>query len=525
MSKKGLIIILSLLTAAGAYAQPSAQTKKQNKQSFEEFRKGILSDYQEFRQTLLDRYADFLNGEWHEYESYNGVKRDSKPKPRTVPKISEKPQPEAVPGGTVIGSPAGPASPAPKTAPSTPAPAEPAKQTKPEPAKKPIEPKPAVEPKPSAEPKPAAEPRKPKVDEFSFYGLPMQMPQIEFNITDKLYSNNDYAAQWRSLQNADVAAQVLPEIKAIADEVGLNDYLTYQLIQFYIDSKFPKADMTSRMAAVHYLLANLGYDARIAVTGGGIPLLLIPFKQTIYSRTYMMIGNKKFYVFEPEGYSLSQTGPQQIMTCRLPEDINNGKSMDLRLGELRIPEKPKAFVFEYGPIHLTGEVNENIMPVLYHYPQMPVGDFAVSNIQPKLREQLVKQMKSQLDGLEGDDAVAALLSFMHSVFDYATDEDFHGFEKPYFLEETLYYPKNDCEDRAIFYTYFLWNALGREAQLISFPGHEAATVKLDKPVEGTCYDYQGETYYISDPTFIGSKTGMIMPPYKNETPNIDYTFK
>ena len=145
------------------------------------------------------------------------------------------------------------------------------------------------------------------------------------------------------------------------------------------------------------------------------------------------------------------------------------------------------------------------MPVLYHYPQMPVSDFANSDVQPELRRKLIAQLRYN--------------------FEYATDEDNHGFEKPYFLEETLYYPKNDCEDRAIFYTYFLWNALGKEAQLISFPGHEAATVRLDNPVEGTCYDYEGATYYISDPTFIGSKTGMIMPPYKSTAPNIDYTFK
>lgn len=366
---------------------------------------------------------------------------------------------------------------------------------------------------------------KASVEEFEFYGLPIQVPRVDFSITDKLYSNGDYAAQWRSLQKQEVAERVLPAMKNVASDAGLNDYLLYQLVNFYVDSKFPDADATSRMSTVHYLLAHLGYDARIATTGDGTPLLLIPFNQTIYSRTYLMMADKKYYVFEPEGFSLAKSGPQPIMTCRLPEGTDGGKSMDLRLGELRLPENPKKFDLAYGPLHLTGEVNENLMPVLYHYPQMPVSDFANSNIQPDLRRSLVKQMKEQLSGMSGDEAVAKLLEFMHSVFDYATDEDNHGFEKPYFLEEMLYYPKNDCEDRAIFYTYFLWNALGKPTQLISFPGHEAATVCLDTPVEGTAYDYDGETFYISDPTFIGSKTGMIMPTYRTTPPKIDYTFK
>lgn len=165
------------------------------------------------------------------------------------------------------------------------------------------------------------------------------------------------------------------------------------------------------------------------------------------------------------------------------------------------------------------------MPILYHYPQMPVGDFAQSNIQPELRAQLVGQVKEQLKDMSGDEGVAALLKFMHTVFQYSTDEDFHGFEKPYFLEETLYYPKNDCEDRAIFYSYFLWNALGRESQLVCFPGHETVTVRMDGPITGTSYDYQDIKFYISDPTYLGSKTGQVMPSYRHTPPEIDYTFK
>lgn len=502
MSRKGTAIAIAaaLAFATGAGAQSRAQSSgAKSRQSFEEFRKGILNNYQEFRNTLLEHYADFLEGEWHPYESHNGVKRDAKPKPRTVPRAQPKQSPR---------------------------PAQPAEGAE--------EPKNST-PKPATQvtPKPVAENRKPEPirpaerggEMFPFYGMDLQLPRIDFNIMQKLYSNNDYAAQWRALQKEDVAGQVLPHIKKLAQQIGLNDYLTYQLIRFYIDSKFADADSTSRMAAVHYLLANLGYDVRIATTGAGVPLLLIPFEQMIYSRTFLMCEGKKYYVFEPEGFSLAQGGPQSIMTCRLPADGDMGRDMDLVLGKLNVPMKPKAFDLECGPIHLTGEVNENLMPILYHYPQMPVSGFARSNIQPELRADLVAQMKEQLAGMEPDEAVGKLLTFMHTVFDYATDEEFHGFEKPYFVEEMLYYPKNDCEDRAIFYTYFLWNALGRESQLVMFPGHETATVRLDKPVEGTSYTYDGMTFYMSDPTFIGSVTGQIMPMYENTPPTIDLTYK
>lgn len=488
--------VLAMLMAILTITAPSARSR--DRKSFEEFRNGILNSYSDFRKTILDNYADFLNGEWHEYESLNGERRDRTPKPSQVPTV--KPSAPAKPN---------PASPLPaKLKPSTVVP------VKPEPAKS----EPIVHSQPKHRTPQSAQ------EDFDFFGLPVSLPGIEYNIAYRLSSTTDYASQWKDLDRSGVAKALLPAIKEKANEMGLNDYLVYEFIKAYVTSKFPQADVSSRFSAMHYLLANLGYDARIAVSGTGTPLLLLPFKQTIYARNYMMMADGKYYVFAPDDYDYSLLGRERLRTCTLPKDADKGEKFDLVLGQLNIPVKPKSFELEYGPLKLTGEVNENLMPILYHYPQMPIADYAISQPDPELRRKLVEQMKAQIGNMEGDEAVEQLLSFMHHVFEYATDEEFHGFEKPYFIEETLYYPKNDCEDRAIFYTYFLWNALGKEAQLITFPGHEAATVRLDNPVEGTSYDFSGKTFYISDPTYIGSHTGMLMPIYKNNEPKVDYTF-
>lgn len=66
----------------------------------------------------------------------------------------------------------------------------------------------------------------------------------------------------------------------------------------------------------------------------------------------------------------------------------------------------------------------------------------------------------------------------------------HGFEKPYFIEEWLYYPQNDCEDRAVFYTYMLWNVLDVENQMLTYPGHESSSVRLDRPLNGDNYQFK-----------------------------------
>lgn len=535
MSRKAILGLT--IAAATVFSAGAQKSEKSPRQSFDEFRKGIMNDYNEFRKTILDHYADFLDGEWHPYESLNGMKKYSEPKPEQVPTVDGY-KPPRRPRQRPARSEESPAPAVPSVARPTSVP-----ETKPEPKSAPA---PVVAPEPDADvdvkpevtvpvaviPEKTAEPEKPAapslpsvdvggdVDEFKFFEIPMSVPHIDFNIASSLTTTADYADHWRRLDSGRVAAKALPTLKKKAKELGLNDYLTFEFVKSYIDGRFPQSDESARLSTVHYLLANMGYNARIAATGKGTPLLLIPFRQNVYGRSFMMVDGRRFYVFAPEGVDIMKMS-EPIYTCQLPAAADKANDFDLVINGLNLPVKPKAFDYQYGPLHLQGEVNENLMPVLYRYPQMPTEDYARSNVQPELRSNLVSQVRDQLSDRSSDAAAETLLKFMHNVFDYATDDEYHGFEKPYFLEETLYYPKNDCEDRAIFYTYFLWNSLGKEAQMIAFPGHEAASVRLDSPVSGSSYDYEGKTFFISDPTYIGSRTGMVMPSYKNDAPTVD----
>ena len=359
--------LIATVIIAGAAPPAYADTPGGRQQSFEEYRRGLLRDFNNFRSTIIERYADFLNGEWHEYESYRGVQRDPVPKPRTEPQA-----PSRVKAPNVSSKPALADSPS----------------------------------LPQAEPEPALSGKTGK-DTFLYYGIPLELPEVEIDVADRLFSHSDYAAQWKRLQKKHVAEKLLPGLKKLAAGLGLNDYLTYKLIEAYADSHLAYADLSSRTSLVHFLLVNMGYNVRLGTTDKGVPVLLIPVKQTIYARPYMLVNGLKYYLFTPGDMSINGGS---VSTCKLPENMDIGRSMDMRLGELNLPMKPKKFEFQCGPISLTGEVNENLMPLLYHYPQMPVSDYAESNLQPRLRESLVSQLRSQLTGLDGDEAVERLLT-------------------------------------------------------------------------------------------------------------------
>lgn len=545
---KRFLLIGAFLMAAMSPAIPQVP------KGFQEFRQGILDDYQEFRRTILAHYADFLEGTWHEYETLMPAKRDDTPKPVKVPTLDQttpaadpvklpKPVSSVTPPDKKPVTPEQPvAKPDPKNpgslldTPPVEVPPEAGKEVAPTIKINQNVARPMINVNPFIPEVPVmAEgvdmPEIPPYEEESrvgkevvnFYGMEILVPEIDFRISSSLGNAADLARHWKALDEQDVAEMVEENIMPKIQELGLNDYLTYEFLCAYLDAKFPEAGVAPKMSAVHYIFTNLGYDVRIAIASTtGDPVILMPCDQMIYGSAYMTIGGKNYFMMTPPGVNLNGA---RLATCDLPKVANNGKSVDMRIHGLNLPMKARPFNVSNGGITLSGTLNENLMPIVYRYPQMDTEGFAVSVLDKNLRNDLVSQLKSQLDDKDKLTATNEFLRFMQFGFDYATDGEFHGFEKPYFLEENFYYPKNDCEDRAIFYTYMLWNALGIENQLLAFPGHESASVSLPgATIKGTSYESDGKTFYISDPTYVGSSTGQCMRQFEATTPKVDHSY-
>ena len=565
---------LSLFVAASLVSL-SAQTQQD---SFQNFRKQMFDDYQQFRKSIIEDYDRFLDATWGSFEQFKGETKFSKPKPTDVPTIESMPTPdpvlnpndwpeEKIPAPVVVAdnvkpkpepkpekkpktpkpstptTPAKPSTPTPTpqpkpATPTTPAKPEPKPETKPE-AKPEPKPQPSVPttpatPAPSVPattPKPETKPTVPATPASKTAGFKIPYRGMELTVNDtpvklrsRLSSTADFAEQWRELKESK-AENLVKGFEELADRHNLNDYLIYDVLKAYVQARYPDVHPTSQMSLVHFVMLNMGCDVRIALDEGGTPLMLLPFNQKVYARNYLTLNGKPYYVFPMDSDDLSNTPKGFISTCILPTDRDLGRNFDLIINDLRLPEKMKEFDLQQGQLHITGTYNENLMPVLYKYPQMATEDFATSVVSPQTRADIVKQFKSQLAGKSELEAVNALLRFTQSAFRYATDDAFHGFEKPYFFEEMLHYAKCDCEDRSIFYTYLLWNVLGVENHLIAYPGHESASVCLSEPIGGDNYTHNSRQFFISDPTYIGARTGQCMPNYRKTAPKIDKEYK
>lgn len=359
---------------------------------------------------------------------------------------------------------------------------------------------------------------------FDYYGMEAFIPEIEFNISNSIASHLETGSNWEKMASQEGGVETSRQLFGLAQQLGLNGYLTFRLAESYVNQRFKGANDNARMAAVHYLLSNMGYDVRLLQLEDRL-MLMMPFDQkVVYGTMSQDIDGRKYTILYPEGYEPPKGQPLRIKTCNLPSN-SLGKTSDLRLTGLSLPMKAKPFELTNGRLTLKGEVNENIQKLLHHYPQMPTGDFASSWVDQKLREDIITQLKSQFEGMSDKEAVNNLMALCHKGFAYSTDQDFHGFEKPYFLEENFIYPKNDCEDRAIFFSYLVWNALGIPCQLVQYPGHESATVAVNEDLSGYFYDTNGKKFYSSDPTYIGSTIGMVMKAFRSASPKIDKQYQ
>lgn len=475
-----------LLLATLALLPNMAMAQTDMMRSFDEARREMLNDYNGFRKSVLDDYADYLEQVWKEYRTFKGEVRDPAPKPKAQPDAEKTP---AMP----------PEESAPEVTP-TPLPSTPGSQRH-EPTVEPVMPAPMQQ------------------SDVTFYGIRAKAPLLK-TVAVRDMKPAAVAAAWRDYAGSGMAkcAKVMADN---AKALGLNDWFTYEYVRECVNAQCKGSSETDRAVLMHFLLANMGYDVRLAVCHD-MPCLLLAIDQQVYGRGYMQTDGRKYYIYKVDGSAVPEGG--SLYTCQLPEGTDAGRQLDMRIRrEMRIKggEKHRC-TLEYGGMIVTAEVDVALMEMLRHYPQMDIPQYAMSEVCLELRRSVLNQLAGYIQGMTKVEAAQKLLRFTQLAFAYATDGEQHGYEKAYFMEENFYYPKNDCEDRAIFYAYLVRNLLGLDVHLVNFPGHECTAVNFgDANVRGTGYISEGKTYIICDPTYIGASIGDCMPQYRGVKPKAE----
>lgn len=371
----------------------------------------------------------------------------------------------------------------------------------------------------------AAEKVNPTVD-FELYGLKLSIPapgvepqEIRINPNaDALARITQVKNYWGKVRKMDLnpALEALTEISLL---YSLGDWCTYKAVEQYA-ATWAKGCEGAKTIMTQYLMLNMGYDVRLAVSGDNV-LLCLPFQQEVCEVSRIFQGEQPFYLYpEPTG---------SIFVVEIPKEERCDRMNLVQTHPISLPHDSRMFTLEYGGLYIAGNLNLNIIRMQQEIPLMDFHCYAASLYDDSLRLAIVKQLQKQLKGRSEEDAANALLHFVESGFKYKTDPDQFGpgVEKTFFFEEILYHPYCDCEDRSIFYSYLVKHVLGLDVVLVHFPGHACTAVAFTNPPSRRTgsYNYKGKRYYICDPTYVVSDVGMCHYSYSNVTPRFYEWYK
>lgn len=410
-----------------------------------------------------------------------------KPKPDTVKVTQPKPQPTPAP--VISQKP----TPKPTPAPVTSAPAKPAPTPTPAPSK------------PSTSPLYSGGAGRTRIN---FMGVDYHVSNaLDKAVTLKGIDENSLADGLETLYKSNYKP-LLEDLRAMRSRDLGNDWALYLVVK-QIAEKFGGKNESVLMR--QFLLNNLGFRARMAkvIQKNALTLLVAPASQ-LYGCAFISEGGAKFYDVEADQpYSYK-------MCAKEAPDAKHKIDMSMRqtprFGGTR---KSSSHQGERYKAAASASVPVELMEFYKRLPQCDYSVYATAKVDKKFSDEVLDALRPAIKGKSEREAANILLDFVQSGFEYATDPEQFGYEKPFFVEELFYYPYCDCEDRSMLYRYLVKELLGLDVILLDYPNHIATAVRFNGDVPGDFVVGGGGKYIVCDPTFIGAPVGMAMPQFKN----------
>ena len=556
--KKPLIITLFALSigfATDAFAQdPYAE--------YRDFVKKRRKEYSDFRKRENARFANFLKEYWKPYKKENPVdvptlpkpdkpivfdpsskptvkhmpevkptpKPEVKPtpkpevKPTTKPEVKPTPKPEVkpTPKPEVKPMPKPEVKPTPKPE-VKPTPKPEVKPT-PKPSPKPT-PKPEAKPTPKPTPKPTLEDPKPgnvkqfkyqKTFDLKFYGTTLKIPKIIDNrFVLRGTSEGEVSEAWSNLSEEDYKS-LIDACLSYKKQLNLCDWGYLQLTE-EVAKHFCGVNAKSECSFFHmFLLCQSGYKVKVGRMDNNL-VLLVPTDCMLYNISYFDINGSRYFLYKVDSPSSMYTYNKDFShsTKNISMHITNEQYFNNNPYNKTVKSR------KYDVV-VNSKVNVNQIQFFEKYPQCEFSVYASAKVSEDVKTTVLPILAQSIRGKSEEEAANILIDFVQTGFEYQTDQEQFGYEKPFFVEELFYYPYADCEDRSVLYAYLVHQLMGLDVVLIRYPNHLATAVHFNSHIEGDALIVDGKRYLVCDPTYINAPIGSAMPQFRNVTPQLEY---
>ncbi len=457
-------------------------------QRYNEFLRKAREEYDNFRQKINEDYATFLSSPWQEVKPSITQPPVEPPTP-PVPKIDETVREDLILKYNEVVRP---------------------DQTVPAPRPQPVDP-PVVTPQ--------------ATDAWLAFSYLGNRDRVRFSPRAQFgwYGGDEpsVAKSWREMSDSRLDA-TLSDCLALRDKYRLCDWAYLEMLNSVARQAFPRDEARATLLTA-WLFCQSGYRIRLARAQQGTPVMLYASDNIIFGPFYNLDG-QRYYPYGTENTML------YISNASFPRE----QTMSLTLNELPLAAKDMSAPRlrssrKYPDLACSVSVNKNLIEFFNRYPNSKLNDnimtrwanYANTPLSPEARESLYPVMQRAIKGLSEHEAVARILNWVQTGFEYKLDNEVWGHDRAFFPDETLYYPYADCEDRAILFTRLVRDLLGLDVLLVYYPGHLASAVRFPSEVPGDYILLSGARYTVCDPTFTdGAPIGRTAKGYDNATATV-----
>jgi len=349
---------------------------------------------------------------------------------------------------------------------------------------------------------------------FDFYGS-----TLGFDIPKGMKNANFYPETQIGIANFFSSAAsseyetLLSEIEKISKSMNLNDWGVYLLVTKISDKATANQDNSKLFS--WFLFNKLGYAVKIGLADKHIVLMHYSQK-TIYATPNYSFENKKYYVVS--NYAKGNIG--RVYSYK-QEYSGATKALDLSLETLpnfkeKIESKTLTFSQFGNNYSIPISYNKNLIDFMASYPQADYEIFFNAQMEGRTYVDLVTALKKYIDGKKASEAINFVLNFVQKSFKYEQDNRQFGREKVMFAQETLYFDKSDCEDRAVLFAYLVKELFDINVLGVKYKDHMATALYI--PIDGDKITAGSRKFVIADPTYINATIGMSMPKYRSLQP-------
>ena len=495
---------------------------------FEEFQRQAFQEYEDFRRQANEEYANFMEKAWKMFDAHPAEEPPLKPKP-TIPMVDDTPAPTPEPEPTPTPTP----EPEPEIEPDPdPEPTPEPEPEQPSPTRPTIDPvripDPVVLPElsnptptPPERPKPM-EPIKPSAvpmlaaQKVFLYGssFPFHLEsEDQLKLVDA--SEKSVAKMWKQLSDPSFDI-VIAECLQQRESRNLCDWAYIKLTQQVAEKQFG-AGTNEAVVMQMYLLTQSGYQARIGRDNDDNLALLVGSNERLFYYKYFILDNVRFYIldkrFNQKGLSIfDHAFPKEksLSMAMMQPELDEAKTEKRTIKSKRYPD-----------VSITVQTNRNLIDFYNDYPITTKWEnYSKASLSKVMKTTLYPALRQAIEGKTEREAANILLNFVQTGFEYQTDDQQFGYERPLFPDETFFYPYCDCEDRSILYSCLVRELLGLEVVLLDYPSHIATAVCFNEPVTGDYFVMDGKNYIICDPTYINADVGECAPKYKTISPKV-----